>query len=295
MTKPRYFQKAWEILFPYLLYYLAYNAAYLILAFLYQVSVKSIGGTYGAFMTANEATVSGAVGGLCSLIGILPLLPMLKRELFWRAELLSGAEGETEAVEKREAVEKEKIFGKDRQDREAAGRNQVTELTITVILSVSVSLGLNALLALTGFVESSQTYEQVADRQYGVVFGLGLLLYGLVSPLAEEVVFRGVIYNRMRRHFGPLVGMAASALFFGIFHGNLVQGVYGTVMGIFIAYMYERSGKFFTPVLFHAVANLAVYAAAYLQGVQEVLFTPAGCVGLLAVAAGSVWLERKKV
>lgn len=283
------FQKAWEILFPYLLYYLSYNAAYLILAFLYQVSVKSIGGAYGAFMTANEATVSGAVGGLCSLIGILPLLPMLKRELFWRAELLSGAEGETEAVEKEKI-----LFGEDKQDGKAAGRNQIAGLTVTVILALSVSLGLNALLALTGFVESSQTYRQVADHQYGVVFGIGLLLYGMISPLAEEILFRGVIYNRLRRHFGPLVGIAASALFFGIFHGNLVQGVYGTVMGIFIAYMYERSGKFFTPVLFHAVANLAVYTAAYLQGVQEILFTPAGCMGLLAVAAGSVWLERRK-
>lgn len=274
------FQKAWEILFPYILYYLSYNAAYLILAFLYQVSVKSIGGAYGAFMTANEATVSGAVGGLCSLIGILPLFPMLKKELLWRAE---------------KVVEGETTFGNDKQERKSTGCKRMKKLTITVILAVSVSLGLNALLALTGFVESSQTYEQVADRQYGVVFGLGLLLYGLVSPLAEEVVFRGVIYNRLRRHFGPLVGIVVSALFFGIFHGNLVQGVYGTVMGIFIAYVYERSGKFFTPVFFHAVANLAVYTAAYLQEIQEVLFTPVGCVGLLAVAAGIVWLERRTV
>lgn len=265
------FQKAWEILFPFLLYYLVYNAVYLILAFLYQATVNGIGGAYGQFMTAQAATVTGAVGGLSSAAGSLALIPILKKELLMRAE---------ENIERAVA---------------AFGGGRVMELTITVILAFSVSLGLNAFLTLTGFVESSQTYQRVADHQYGVVFGIGLLLYGLVSPLAEEILFRGVIYNRMRRNFGPFVGIVASGIFFGIFHGNLVQGVYGTVMGILIAYMYERSGKFFTPFLFHAVANLSVYTTAHLQGIQKVLFTPAGCVALFAVAAGSVWLERRKI
>lgn len=266
------FQKAWEILFPFLLYYLVYNAVYLILAFGYQAAVKGFGAADGQIMTAYEATVSGVAGGLCSLIGMLPLLPMLKKELLIRVQ--------------------EKGFL--RNDNNRTGRITM-ELTITVILAFSVSLGLNAVLTLTGFVESSQTYQRAADHQYGVVFGIGLLLYGLVSPLAEEILFRGVIYNRMRRNFGPFVGIVASGIFFGIFHGNLVQGVYGTVMGILIAYMYERSGKFFTPFLFHAVANLSVYTTAHLQGIQKVLFTPAGCVVLFAVAAGSVWLERRKI
>ena len=272
MNEKSSFQKAWEVLFPFIVYYLVYNTVYLILAFLYQAMVKRFDGAYGQFMTAQAATITGAVGGLCPAVGALALLPMFKKELQIR-----GNED-----------------GLLRNDNNGAGR-PVMELTTTVILALSVSLGLNAFLTLTGFVESSQTYRQVADHQYGVVFGIGLLLYGMVSPLAEEILFRGVIFNRLRRYFGPSVGIVASGVFFGIFHGNLVQGVYGTVMGMLIAYVYERSGKFITPFLFHAVANLAVYTAAYLQGIQKVLFTPAGCVGLLAVAAGSVWLERRKM
>lgn len=259
--KHKHFQKAWEILFPFLLYYLSYNAAYLILAFVYQAAVKSFGAADGQALTRYEATISGVAGGLCSLAGIFFLFPMLKKELLIRVQengLLSN--------------------GDNRAWR------PVTRLTMTVILAFSVSLGLNAFLTLTGFVESSQTYQQVADHQYGVVFGIGLLLYGLVSPLAEEILFRGVIYNRMRRYFGPIVGIVASGLFFGVFHGNLVQGVYGTVMGILIAYMYERSGKFITPFLFHAAANLAVYITAHVPQAQAVLFTPAGCAALFGVA-----------
>ena len=261
------FQKAWEVVFPFLLYYLVFNTAFIILAFACQAGMEYLGEGFRQFMTAYETTVSGVAGGLCSMIGILPLLPMLKKELRMRTAGIPG----TDAVQVR-----------------------IIELTKTVIFAVAISLGMNAFLALTGFAASSQTYQEVAEHQYGVVFSIGLFLYGLVSPLAEEVVFRGIIYNRLRRLFGPVIGIVASALFFGAFHGNLVQGVYGAVMGIFMAYLYERSGKFFIPVLFHAAANLAVYTAAHLQTVQAALFTPWGCSVLLAVAVVCVFLEEKR-
>lgn len=255
------FRKAWEVLFPYLLYYLTYNAAYLILAFAYQATVERFGEGYGQFMTAHAATVTGVMGGLCTLVGILPILPMLKEELRER--------GETRRLVSLKAA------------------------ALTVILAFSVSLGLNALLTLTGFANSSQTYQKVADRQYGVAFAVGLVLYGLISPLAEEVVFRGVIYNRLRRLYHPVMGIAVSGLLFGAFHGNLVQGVYGACLGMLMAYLYEKSGKFGVPFLFHAVANLAVYTTARLEGVQGILFTPVGCAVLLLVAAGCMLMVKR--
>ena len=261
------FRKAWEVLFPYLLYYLAYNAALLIVSFLVQLTMQKGNEAYTDFVTAHIATITGAAGGLCMIAGILPLLSMLKRELHIQAQ--DGA-------------------------AQGARVESVARLPAIVILAVSVSLGLNALLTLTGFAESSQTYQEVADHQYGVAFGVGLVLYGLISPFTEEVLFRGVIYNRLRRLFGPLVGIVSSGVLFGAFHGNLVQGVYGTVMGIFIAYLYERSRKFYIPILFHAVANLAVYTTAYVPAVQETLFTPAGCAILLTAAVGAVCLERRR-
>lgn len=265
-------QKTWEVLFPYLLYYLAYNAAYLILAFVYQASVKKIGGAYGQFMVTQAPTVTGVMGGLCMLAGILPLVPMLKEEL--------RARGETFGFMRTKAADDTGVISAARR-RYMQGRMAA----LTVILAFSLSLGLNALLTLSGFVDSSQAYQEVADRQYGVAFAVGLVLYGLISPVAEEVVFRGVIYNRLRRLYNPVVGIFVSGMLFGAFHGNLVQGVYGACLGMMMAYLYERSGNFLIPLLFHAVANLAVYAMARFAGVQEILFTPAGCAVLLAVSA----------
>ena len=267
------------MLFPYLLYYLAYNAAYLILAFAYQETVNRFGGAYGQFMITHAPTVTGVMGGLCMLAGILPLVPMLKEELRARGETFGFVR--TKAADDTGAIS---VAGR----RYMRGRMAA----LTVLLALSASLGLNALLTLTGFADSSQTYQKVADRQYGVAFAVGLVLYGLISPLAEEVVFRGVIFNRLRRLYNPAVGIVVSGFLFGAFHGNLVQGIYGACLGMMMAYLYERSGSFLVPLLFHAVANLAVYTMARFAGVQDILFTPAGCAVLLTVSAGCVLVER---
>lgn len=278
------FRKAWEVLLPYLLYYLTYQVSYLILAFAYQASVSRFGGAYGQFMTAHAAAAAGVMGGLCMLIGILPLVPMLREELRKRGEAACAAGEIVDVARSTEGLTK------------SVNRKPLSKISMaafTVILACCASLGLNALLTLTGFADSSQTYQEVAGRQYGVPFVLGLVLYGMISPLAEEVVFRGVIYNRLRRFYGPLVGIVASGIFFGAFHGNLVQGVYGACLGMLMAYLYERSGSFGIPILFHAVANLAVYTTARMEGVQEILFTPGCCAVLLTVSAVCVWAERR--
>lgn len=57
--------------------------------------------------------------------------------------------------------------------------------------------------------------------------------------------------------------MLISALIFGGLHGNWVQAVYGTLMGILLAWVYEKYAGFLAPVLVHMVANLGVYSITY--------------------------------
>ncbi len=287
------FRKTWEVLFPYLLYYLTYNATYLILAFVCQ-NVIQRGGASGQFVTDHAVNVSGLLGGLCMLIGILPLVPMLREELRRRQETTDAAGEIATAAGTAGRTDGEVSVTDELTDMVSKKPRRVGSMAaFTVVLACCVSLGLNALLTMTGFVDSSQTYQEVADKQYGVAFVLGLVLYGIISPLAEEVVFRGVIYNRLRRFYGPLIGIVVSGIFFGAFHGNLVQAVYGACLGMLMAYLYERSGSFCIPILFHAAANLAVYTTARMEGVQEYLFTPGSCAVLLAVSAGCVLVERR--
>lgn len=87
--------------------------------------------------------------------------------------------------------------------------------------------------------------------------GLALVVAsGLVlTPLVEEILFRGVLYQALRRTMP--VGNAAviSALIFATMHGQLVLFVPFTIMGVILALIYERSGSLLPTILVHACNN----------------------------------------
>lgn len=64
-----------------------------------------------------------------------------------------------------------------------------------------------------------------------------MFLYSaLLAPLSEEVIFRGMILRALRP-YGKRFAILGSALLFGLFHGNLLQGPYAFLMGLILGYL----------------------------------------------------------
>lgn len=122
-----------------------------------------------------------------------------------------------------------------------------------------LTYGFNYLFTITGFAESSESYQKVAESQYNVALVVGLILYGVISPFVEEVVFRGFLYGRMRVYMPKIGAVLVSSLLFGIYHGNMVQGAYGFMMGILFTLVYEKYKNFYLAVIMHAISNLVAF------------------------------------
>lgn len=263
------FRKTWDILSPMLYYYVAYNIAFILLAFIVNVLMNAASGaqvegleSYSAKMQSLEShsgTINGIINGLAMLLGAAPLLTRLKSQLYRNRVLFPS----------------EKL--------------KPASYLITVVIAITSSVGLNILLILTGLVGKSESYQRVAERQYGVAFGIGLFLYGVISPLVEEVVFRGLVYNRMKKYYPTVLAAIVSAVLFGASHGNLVQAFYGTCMGILLAYSYEKFNDFKIPCLFHAAANISVYIITYSSGLYAIVVRWYNGVMLLAAAAIAIY------
>lgn len=134
---------------------------------------------------------------------------------------------------------------------------KAVNLTVCALLGAAAAFSLNRLIGLA--MIHSPKYETVETIQYSVPVWLGLILYGIVSPMVEEIVFRGIVYNRIKKFYGFPKALVFSALMFGMFHGNLPQFIYGTAMGILIAVCYEYSGCFAAPVFVHMSANIFAF------------------------------------
>lgn len=149
--------------------------------------------------------------------------------------------------------------GKKRMALSHLRRERPIHYIIALLVSCCAVLGLNLLFDLTGITNSSAAYQTVARNQLSASLAVGLICYGLISALAEELVFRGIIYNELKRGYRLPLAMLISALLFGVYHMNPVQGVYAFIMGALLAYLYEYFGSFLWPVLVHILANSLAY------------------------------------
>lgn len=92
-------------------------------------------------------------------------------------------------------------------------------------------------------------------------FWLYLLTGGLIGPVAEELLFRGVLYGFLRR-WGIFVALFSSCLIFVLMHGG--GGFTQAVGGILFAVSYEWEGKLMVPIVIHVLGNLALFGIALL-------------------------------
>ena len=169
---------------------------------------------------------------------------------------------------------------------------EIDKLSIVpmVILAAAIAIGMNGVLTLTELYRFSPTFQRVSEMQFDTPVWLGIISYGILAPLGEEIVFRGVVYGQLRKVLKVPYAVVFSGLAFGLFHGNLVQAVYATVIGCLLALVYEWYGTIAAPMLFHSVANLFVYVMLELLPFGGVFLSVPSCVLFLVLSAGSLFL-----
>ncbi|MGN0984936.1 MAG: lysostaphin resistance A-like protein [Candidatus Enterenecus sp.] len=86
--------------------------------------------------------------------------------------------------------------------------------------------------------------------------GLATILATVVAaPIAEEVVFRGLILSRLKRAMPGWLAVVLSALVFGLCHGQAVWIAYAFTLGLIFGLMAHRSGSILPSMLAHFIFN----------------------------------------
>ncbi len=82
-----------------------------------------------------------------------------------------------------------------------------------------------------------------------------MFLYaGILAPIAEEILFRGLI-QRILLPFGKKFAIFVSAFTFGLFHGNLIQTPYAFAVGLVLGFVAAEYNILWAMVL-HMINNL---------------------------------------
>jgi membrane protease YdiL (CAAX protease family) len=98
-----------------------------------------------------------------------------------------------------------------------------------------------------------------ADQNLLLALATGMLLI-VVAPLAEEVFFRGFLYQAFRNSFGVLPGALLSGLLFGAIHLQFFKLVQLAILGVILALLFEKTRSLWPPIILHAVNNSLAFA-----------------------------------
>lgn len=153
-------------------------------------------------------------------------------------------------------------------------------------IAVSMCLCLNNLITMANLSSLSESYEAVTEAFYSPPFWMQVLYLGILSPVCEELTFRGLMFRRMRTYTPFMSAALYSSLVFAVVHGNLVQILYAFIMGMMFAHVYEKYGSLKAPCIAHIAANLFAVTATQFEWMDKIFENPLH-MGILTVACAA--------
>lgn len=278
-------RKMAEAVLPMLMFVVIREILGSLLAILQAVLLQQAGVGVLAFVSVHDADLRALSGAI--LAGAFALT-------LWNARgevnLQSGCSGELLRSACDEAMSGERFRARgDQLIAAAAG-----------ILAASVFL--NLFLAGVGAVHADAAAADASAQAGRVSLPLGILIYGVLSPLAEETVFRGITLQRLyllchEKKSGKtafLLAAGLSSLLFGIYHGSLVQGLYAAAMGFLFCLFLALGGNLFSLIILHGGVNVMTLflsqAGTFRRASASVM---AGAFGIAFCCGGYVLFSRK--
>jgi len=87
------------------------------------------------------------------------------------------------------------------------------------------------------------------------IIGLTVLFIVVIGPFAEELLFRGLLYNSLKRSIGCIQAMIATSLLFSLLHMNLIGFLPILGVSLLFVYLYEKTGSLMVSVFVHMLHN----------------------------------------
>lgn len=213
------FRKFWRVVYPAFVLFASYLAIYIAAMLIYDAFFRSSFSDLNAFMLKWQDLVSSlalVLGGIVSFI----------------------------------------IYRKDHVTPSDSIRSHPVYLVPVIICGVLASHGLSILVSLLGMTGVLGTYTQTEQMISTSGVLITILKSVILAPLAEEITFRGLVFRRMKEYTSFWPAALVSSLLFGLYHMNLMQGIFAFIYGLLLCAIYDRFKNLWAPIAMHAAANL---------------------------------------
>ena len=133
------------------------------------------------------------------------------------------------------------------------------------------------------------TYTEMSHTELAIYVIMGIT----VAPIAEELLFRWVLFRHLRRISSFWVSTLVTAAMFALFHGTAMHIPVALAVTLFVCVFYEVTGNFLYCILFHMLYNFC--ACTFLIGVDVSVYVVAACYVAYLIATVFIYKYREPI
>ena len=111
--------------------------------------------------------------------------------------------------------------------------------------------------------EAVQILRSTEGWQNRLVLGVATII---IAPVAEEILFRGILYPFIKRIGYPKLAWWVTALLFAAVHLNVATFIPLAFLAVVLIWLYEHTGNLLTCIVTHSLFNAANFIALYFIG-----------------------------
>lgn len=155
--------------------------------------------------------------------------------------------------------------------RESLGLTELptfTDIGISIlgfIATVFVSGVILSVLQSMNLVNASQTQDVgYSNLTTGFDRAIAFIALVVITPFAEEVIFRGWLYRRLKNKSGVTAAIVLTALLFGALHGQWNVGITVGIMSVIMCIEQELTGTIYAGILTHMIKNGVAFWLLYI-------------------------------
>lgn len=129
----------------------------------------------------------------------------------------------------------------------------------TYLLIIMLAVGSNQLFSwiINLIMQGSNLSNEVQESLFGSALWAQIVGVGILVPFMEEILFRGLVYKRLKSFLNRRAAVIFAALLFALYHGNLYQFLFALPMSLLLIFVYEKWGTIKAPIVFHMAVNLS--------------------------------------
>lgn len=171
----------------------------------------------------------------------------------------------------------------------------VSGIVPVALAAVGFNIVVSKLLQIIPFPESwIESYQQNSSMIGAGNIAVAWIATVIVAPILEEIVFRGLIYTRLKQGMAAVAAAVIASLLFALSHGTIVWGIYTFLLSMILIWTFECFQSLTANICFHFFFNLTGMVLSSIEEMPTAAEWVMFAVAVVAFAGGMVLISGKK-